>query len=156
MGKLFIPFQHGCGLTKTVYSSSAPRVPFSQWLRTFERQFGRLESTSLLNTYKVATSIFIMETVSMILIPTIGQYLFVVLPSSTTCLHQKDFSFCLYILGLGPSFYDLHPRSLTARPWKNDGWETILSFRVSVTFQGLPGYVKLRGGGKFLGEVILI
>ena len=31
----------------------------------------------------------------------------------------------------------VHPWSLTARPLKNDGWKTILSYWVSVTFQGL-------------------
>ena len=31
----------------------------------------------------------------------------------------------------------LHPRSLTAHPWKRVGWKTILSYWVSVTFQGL-------------------
>ena len=41
----------------------------------------------------------------------------------------------------------LHPRSLTASlPLKNGGWKTILSYWVSVTFQGRI-VVKLRGGG---------
>ena len=37
----------------------------------------------------------------------------------------------------------IHPRSLTARPWKMDGWKTILSYWVLLTFQGQT--VKLRG-----------
>ena len=51
-----------------------------------------------------------------------------------------------------PPWEAIHHRSLTARPFKNGGWKTILTYWVQGTFQGRT--VKLPRGYYHSGQII--